>query len=168
MKKNNNTITFSEKELKHIISESVKNILSEIDWKQAHEIDNYGDFTSEYLNASFNDFKKAAYDLQETLIGRYYGSNTHMTDTQGHKMSWKITKLIEELQQYVDRKIKQSKSLNNHAEDKFNKVFGKSQDEVDKDLFKMRDKHGERTMEDPEWRKQNMTPDENDYYENYW
>lgn len=153
-----NTIKLTERELKNVISESVKNIISELDWKTTDDAAHKANYKYNYDMAmyKFNDFKDAARELMQML----YNS------PQGEAIAERIEDILIDAKKFCARKSKQADALTQHAEDNFQKTFGKSRREMEDHINNLYDQHGWENMEDSDWRKENLSPEEIDYYDN--
>lgn len=156
--KKKNTVKLTESELKKVISESVKNIISELDWKTSDSAAHKANYEYDYdmLMYHFEDFEEAARTFMQTLY----------KSPQGSKLADTLEWFIVDARKFCERKSKQAASLEQHSDDNFVKAFGKNRREMSDHIYNLYQQHGADNMEDSEWRRQNLSPEENDYYDN--
>lgn len=162
------SLKLSESQLKKLISESVKNILSEISWTTAREASAKSENRVDLLDYAWYDFETAAEVLINSLNGiderGYYMDYTdpQPDNTQGPKLAKELENLTDKLRDYYERKKHQSQNLQKHADTKFSNTFnGRNFNQVADDIAKVRDEYddsGEYNWE--KYRQKHLTPNE--------
>ena len=158
MKSNRNTIRLTEPELKTVISESIKSIISEIDWKTADSASHKANYEYDYDMLMYNywEFEESAREFMKTLYKSPKGSG----------FAEELEMFLIDVKKFCERKSRQADSLSQHSDDKFKKTFGKTRREMDNHIYDLYQQNGSDNMEDGEWRRENLSPEENDFYDN--
>lgn len=153
-----NKVRLTESQLKNIIKESVKTVLKESDWRTAADAAHKANYTYSYDMAMnrFEDFKKAARKLMAILY----------KSPEASKIARQLEYILIDAEKFCSRKEKQAENLDNLAKDSFNKRFGgRSQADMERHIDDLYDEHGWENMEDADWRKANLSPEDNEFYD---
>lgn len=164
----NNKIKLSESDLHRIIKESVKNILSEVDWNVAADASKASNDIYDILEDAWAGFEDASNLLISALNGiddrGYRVDNSHSLPSysQGAKLSQELSSLKEKIYSYINRKHKQSNNLNQMSDNKFKDAFNnKTYDEVENDIDnKFNDYLDSNESNWNSYRNKNLSPDE--------
>ena len=161
----------TESKLRNIILESVRKTINEIDLETSIRAEEASEYWSDQLRDEFERFKDAACDLYEVLINRQHPHQNFdrekwiVSYTQGDKLASEVMGVVEKVEAFVKRKEKQYSTFAKSSEEKFTQRFGKTPREMDTQLVSKADEYGWDTLGDPEWRKTNFTPQEQDYWD---
>jgi hypothetical protein len=167
--KRNDRIT--ESKLRNIILESVRKTINEIDLETSIRAEDASEYWSGQLRSEFDNFKNAACDLYEVLINRQYPHENFnkekwvTSNTQGDRLAWEVMKIVDKVENFVERKEKQYTRFAQNSDEKYVERFGANDKEMSDSFDPYVDKYGWDTMDDPEWRKENLTPQQQDYWD---
>lgn len=152
------TIQLTEVEFKKLVSESVKEIISEIDWKTAYNASHKSNNEYDYdvLKYRFDDFNESAREFMKVLY----------KSPRGSEFAKELAMFLIDVEKFCIRKHKQADTLSHQSDDKFKQTFGKTRREMDNHINGLYNQHGWENMEDDDWRRENLSPEEIDYYEN--
>lgn len=151
-------IQLTEKEFKKLVNESIKTIISEIHWKAADNAVHKANYEYDYdvLKYRFDDFNESAREFMKVLY----------KSPRGSEFAKELELFLIDVEKFCLRKFKQSDTLTQQSDDKFKRTFGKTRQEMDNHIYDLYQQHGWENMEDDEWRKENLSSEENDYYDN--
>jgi hypothetical protein len=85
---------------------------------------------------------------------------------RGNEFAKELAMFLIDVEKFCIRKHKQADTLSQQSDDKFKRTFGKTRHEMDNHINDLYNQHGWENMEDDEWRRENLSPEEIDYYEN--
>lgn len=158
MKTSKSTIRLTESEFKKVVSETIKGIISEIDWKTVDSASHKANYEYDYdtLMYRYEEFEEAAREFMKALYKSPKGSG----------FAEELETFLIDVRNFCERKSRQADSLSQHSDDKFMNTFGKTRREMDDHIYDLYMQHGSDNMEDREWRRENLSPEENDYYDN--
>lgn len=159
----------TESKLRNIILESVRKTINEIDLETAEKARNASEYWAGLLEDAYDEWENATETLCKTLQNRYGHGLRDYDDpnpnTQGTKLSYELTNLQNKIKSFVERKRKQHTSFDYGVDDKFIERFGATDNDMTHKLGGYAKEHGWESMDNAEWRKDNLTPIENDYYD---
>ena len=147
-----------EQQINKLITETVNKILNESDWRTADNTTHKANYVYDYdmLADNFDDFEESARNLMQTLY----------KSPKGIDLAKQLELFLIDAGKFCKRKTKQAASLDQHAKDSFKKKFGKTKAEMDTHIIDLYHKHGSDNMDDDDWRNNNLSPEENEYYNN--
>lgn len=171
MRMGKNTLRLTESKLKNIINESVKKAINEINLDTSIRAEEASEYWSQQLKYEFKEFKDAASGMYEILINREY-PHEHFnkekwitSQTQGDKLASELDNVVRKIESFVNRKEKQYYDFAANTDDKYKERFGATDTEMGRRMDTYAEKYGWDTLDEPEWRKENLTPQENDYWD---
>lgn len=168
---NKNRIRLSESQLHRVIKESVKKVISEVDWKKLDSAVG----KSEYLNSgagNAEDVLEAVSVIDDYLANfitnsdtEYNSENIGVTGFSGaynpNHQAVKLRNDLNRIYKFIVRKQKQLNNLNNHLDNRFRSEHdGLSQDEYSDSIY---DKYGTGTPSD-----NNLTDKEREFVNYKW
>ena len=164
MKTNKSILKINESQLKQMISESVRNVLKEIDLGSLEDTRDESNYWVGLLEGEYREWLKQTEILYKVLQHRYGRGKIDYDEPneyeQGTKLSYELKSISDKIKGFIDRKRKQSYSFENGVEDGYIKRFGASNDDMGNNLANIDDEQ----LDNAEWRDNNLNAQEQDYY----